>query len=265
MGTQETDNLAFPDLDHLESKKAALKDEYINYVVEHPELKQIMSDFLSKILLDKPKDIPTYASSYFAGFLPKESQESPLIVCGPSGVGKGTLMKKLFAEFNGKLSVSVSHTTRQPRDGEVDGKHYHFVDKETMEREIAADQFIEYAHVHNNIYGTSFKAVKDVVENGQVCILEIDIQGVKKVKGTDLNPRVIYIAPPSVEELEKRLRERATEDEASIRVRMKNAEEEIDYLTQPGNVDFTVVNDDLDAAFEKLKAKVVEWYPHVQE
>ena len=129
-------------------------------------------------------------------------------MCGPSGVGKGTLMKKLFAEFDGKLAVSVSHTTRRPREGEEDGKHYHFVDKETMEREIAAERFIEYAHVHNNIYGTSFKAVKDVVKSGKVCILEIDIQGVKKVKGTDLNPRVIYIAPPSIEELEKRLRDR---------------------------------------------------------
>lgn len=90
----------------------------------------------------------------------------------------------------------------------MDGKDYHFVDKEAMERAIAADSFIEYAHVHTNIYGTSIKAVKDVVNSGKVCLLEIDIQGVKKVKNTDLKPRVIYIAPPSVEVLESRLRER---------------------------------------------------------
>lgn len=118
------------------------------------------------------------------------------------------MMKKLFGEFDGKLGISVSHTTRKAREGEVDGDHYHFVDKATMEEEIAKDRFVEHAHVHNNIYGTSFSAVRDVLNSGKVCVLEIDIQGVRKVRATNLSPRVLYISPPSIEELEKRLRER---------------------------------------------------------
>lgn len=100
----------------------------------------------------------------------------PVVVCGPSGVGKGTLLNRLMAEHPEDFGFSVSHTTRQPRAGEVDGVHYHFVKKEDMEEAITRGEFIEYARVHSNMYGTSVKGVEDVRAAGKTCLLDIDVQ-----------------------------------------------------------------------------------------
>jgi len=178
----------------------------------------------------------------------------PIVVCGPSGVGKGTLLGKLLADFPNDYGFSVSHTTRAPRPGEQDGVHYHFVPKEEMEGMIARGEFVEYARVHTNIYGTSIAAVQAVSDKGKACLLDIDVQGAEIVKRTDLNARFIFIAPPSFEELERRLRGRGTETEDKIQVRLKTARVEMDYLTKPGFFDQVIVNNDLDKAFEEFKA-----------
>ena len=102
--------------------------------------------------------------------------QRPVVVCGPSGVGKGTLLNRLMAEHPESFGFSVSHTTRQPRAGEVDGVHYHFVKKEDMEAAITRGEFIEYARVHSNMYGTSVKGVEDVRAAGKTCLLDIDVQ-----------------------------------------------------------------------------------------
>mmetsp|Transcript_9843 Transcript_9843/g.11221 ORF Transcript_9843/g.11221 Transcript_9843/m.11221 type:complete len:261 (-) Transcript_9843:1524-2306(-) len=253
----------FPNASDFSGRENSKKEEYISYVEKHPELKQIMSDFLGQVLLDKPEDILRFAKSYFQHYAPRPTKESPLIICGPSGVGKGTLTKKLFEEFGEKLGISVSHTTRAPREGEVNGKHYHFVPKEIFEKEIEEGLFIEHAHVHNNIYGTSYQSVRDVVSGGKVCVLEIDFQGAAAVKKSDLAPRVVFIAPPSLGDLEKRLRHRGTESQEEIEVRMQNAKNEIDWLDTPENTDCKIVNDDLEQAYERLKGQLMEWYPQL--
>ena len=112
----------------------------------------------------------------------------PIVVAGPSGSGKSTLLKRLMAEFSGCFAFSVSHTTRQPRSGEVDGREYHFVSRENMLAAIERGEFIESAEFSGNLYGTSIRAVRDAVATGRICILEIDMQGVKQVKQTTLNP-----------------------------------------------------------------------------
>ena len=138
------------------------------------------------------------------------------MLCGPSGSGKSTVMKKLMAEFGEYFGFSVSHTTRQPRPGEVEGRDYHYVTRETMEHLVEQGQFIENAQFSGNMYGTSKTAVQDVLAGGKICILDIDVQGVKAVKETDLSPLYVFIKPPSLEELEQRLRDRGTETEESL-------------------------------------------------
>jgi guanylate kinase len=161
-------------------------------------------------------------------------RKRPVVVCGPSGVGKGTLLNRLLAEYPDECGFSVSHTTRPPRSGEQDGVHYHFCSIDEMEAMIARNEFIEYARVHGKIYGTSIAAVRDVSGSGKTCLLDIDVQGAESVKKTDLNARFIFISPPSFEELEKRLRGRGTEDEASIRVRLEAARGEMAYRDKEG-------------------------------
>ncbi|XP_011647379.1 guanylate kinase isoform X1 [Pogonomyrmex barbatus] len=153
----------------------------------------------------------------------------PLVVCGPSGTGKSTLIKRLFDEFPGTFKFSVSHTTRAPRPDEQDGIHYHFTNKEKMQEQIQNGEFIETATFSGNLYGTSKQAVEEVQRLGKVCVLDIDIQGVKQIKHTDLNPLYVFIKPPSIIELERRLKARNTETKESLERRLSIARAELEY------------------------------------
>jgi guanylate kinase len=134
-----------------------------------------------------------------------------------------------------------------------------------MKSEIESGKFIEYAEVHGNYYGTSIDAVRSVQQKGQICILDIDVQGVRKVKETSLNPYYIFIAPPSMDDLEARLRGRGTEKEEDIQKRLSNAAGEMDYGGQMGNFDKYLVNGDLSKASAELSALMKTWYPHLSE
>ncbi|XP_063025693.1 guanylate kinase isoform X1 [Melospiza melodia melodia] len=123
----------------------------------------------------------------------------PVVLSGPSGAGKSTLLKKLLKDYENIFGFSVSHTTRQPRPGEVNGKDYHFVSREEMQKEIDAGEFIEHAEFSGNMYGTSKGAVQAVQAQNQICVLDIDIQGVRNIKRTELNPIYISVQPPSIE------------------------------------------------------------------
>jgi len=205
----------------------------------------------------------------FKGWYPhlKEVQlPRPVIFAGPSGVGKGTLIEMLMKRFpDEQFGFSVSHTTRKPREGEVDGVHYNFSTVETMKKEIEEGKFIEYAEVHGNYYGTSVASVEKVQSAGKICILDIDVQGVQSVKKSTLKPVYLFISPPSMEELERRLRGRGTEKEESIQRRLNNASEEMKYGNQAGNFDCVFVNSDLNATFEDIVSTFKEFYPNLNE
>jgi len=166
-------------------------------------------------------------------------------------------MKKLMAEFGEYFGFSVSHTTRQPRPGEEDGKDYHYVTRETMLDLVGRGEFIENAEFSGNMYGTSKKAVEEVLARGRICILDIDVQGVKAVKKTDLSPLLVFMQPPSLEVLEQRLRDRGTETEESLSKRLGAAAAEMEYGETEGNFDVIIVNDDLESAYAKLKEFIV--------
>eukprot|EP00392_Amoebophrya_sp_AT5.2_P011372 g11449.t1 len=178
-----------------------------------------------------------------------------IVMCGPSGAGKSSLVKKLMKEYPSQYGFSVSHTTRAPRPGEKDGVDYHYVAKEVMEAKIQASEMLEYAHVHSNIYGTSIEAVEQVMRERR-CILDIDVQGVDSVKRTHMNSRTCYIfvAPPDLDALEKRLRSRGTETEEKIQTRLRNARTEMEYKDKPKFWDAVLVNDDLERAYAELKS-----------
>ncbi|CAJ2671432.1 unnamed protein product [Trifolium pratense] len=179
--------------------------------------------------------------------------EKPIVISGPSGVGKGTLISMLMKEFPSMFGFSVSHTTRAPRNMEKDGVHYHFTDKSVMEKEIKNGKFLEFASVHGNLYGTSVEAVEVVADAGKRCILDIDVQGAKSVRASSLEAIFIFVSPPSMEELEKRLRDRGTETEEQILKRLRNAKAEIEQGTSSNIFDFMLYNDKLEESYEKLK------------
>ncbi|KAL1129926.1 hypothetical protein AAG570_012870 [Ranatra chinensis] len=152
-----------------------------------------------------------------------------LVVCGPSGSGKSSLINRLFNEYPQKFGFSVSHTSRAPRPGEVNGQHYHFTTKEKIEDGIKQGLFLETAMFSGNFYGTSIEAVQEVCKSGKVCVLDIEIEGVKQVKQKKLDLVLVFVKPPSMEELEKRLRGRGTESEESLQRRLTTAKREMEY------------------------------------
>lgn len=170
------------------------------------------------------------------------------VLSGPSGAGKGTLVKRVLQRIP-DVWVSVSATTRQPRPGEVDGKDYFFLDQPRFDELVSQDGFLEWAHVHGNSYGTLRSRVQERMDEGAQVILEIDVQGAFQVKKAMPEAHLIFIEPPSLEELERRLRGRGTETEEVICKRMKTAEVE---LAQKMEYDVQVINDELERATDEL-------------
>ena len=195
----------------------------------------------------------------------------PLVVCGPSGVGKGTIIQGLLNSFlpSTPFGFCVSHTTRSPRPGEVHGVHYTFTSVDDIQSDIKEGKFIEYAEVHGNYYGTSKDAIRHVQSKNQIAILDIDVQGVMSVKESfkesNTPCKYIFMAPPSMEELEKRLRGRGTESEESIRRRLGNAAREIEYGNDVGNFDHILINNDVDGAVQELITTLKRWYPQLDD
>lgn len=169
-------------------------------------------------------------------------------------MGKSTLIARLRADFPTTFGFSVSHTTRAPRAGEEDGVAYHFTTRAAMEPRIEAGEFLESADVHGNLYGTSFEAVRSVAAAGRACILDIDVQGVASCRRAAFDVGAyVFVAPPSVDVLEARLRGRGTETESSIAKRLANAAGEIGKAAAlSGGWDGWVVNDDLEKAYEHM-------------
>lgn len=165
-----------------------------------------------------------------------------IVVSGFSGAGKGTLMKQLLNDYSDEYALSISATTRAPRPGEVDGREYFFKSVEEFEKMIAKEELIEYAKYVNNYYGTPRAYVEQMLEEGKDVILEIEIQGALKVKAKFPETLLLFITPPSAEELRKRLVGRGTESMEVIESRMLRANEEAEYMHM---YDYLIVNDDL--------------------
>ncbi len=179
-----------------------------------------------------------------------------LIVSGPSGAGKSTVCDEL-KKLEPDLKFSISCTTRAPRNGEVNGREYYFISEEEFKSRIEDNFFIEYAEVHGNFYGTLRSEIIDRVSSGEDVLLDIDVQGAIQVKKYAKNDDIlskslelVFIAPPDFDELEHRLRSRATESEESIRLRLENAEYELEKWNE---YDFMVINKELEKAVEEMK------------
>ncbi|MGQ0541585.1 MAG: guanylate kinase [Blastocatellia bacterium] len=171
-----------------------------------------------------------------------------IIISSPSGGGKGTLIKEVLDTVP-DIGYSVSLTTRKPRFGEEDGRHYHFVTKEAFEEEISSGGFLEYAEVHGHLYGTSKNQTERITEEGRDVILEIDVQGANLVREKMPGTVSIFILPPSFEVLKARLTARATEDSADLELRLRNS---IDEVMQFMRFDYVIVNDEVPMAARKL-------------
>ncbi len=179
-----------------------------------------------------------------------------LIVSGPSGAGKSTVCNSL-REKHPEMEFSVSCTTRGPRKGEVDGKDYHFIDKMEFQSRIENNEFLEYADVHGNYYGTLKSEIIDRVNVGKDVLLDIDVQGALQIRESSKKylllgkcSEFVFLGPPSFDELERRLRSRGTEEEESIRKRLDNAKSELGHWK---DYDYLIINQDVEQAVKDME------------
>jgi guanylate kinase len=175
---------------------------------------------------------------------------SLFVITAPSGAGKSSLIEALLRE-DARLKLSVSYTTRAPRPGEANGREYHFVDEATFLAMLARGEFLESAEVHGNRYGTSEKVITDALARGDDLVLEIDWQGAQQVRRLHPECTGVFILPPSVAELERRMRARGQDTDAVIRRRLASAEEEMSHAPE---FDYVIINKDFDEAKRDLQA-----------
>ena len=176
------------------------------------------------------------------------------IISAPSGAGKTTILKQVLADLPGTV-FSVSHTTRIPRPGEADGTDYHFVSRQEFISIRKRNAFLEWAEVHGNLYGTSIEAVKSQLESGLDVILDIDVQGAKQIRKQKTVPATsIFIAPPSADELRRRLSGRGTDSVETVELRLENAKKE---MAEADLYEHQVINDDLHTAIEQVKSIIL--------
>ena len=172
-----------------------------------------------------------------------------LIISGPSGAGKGTLVKMLIEEFP-NIQFSISYTTRKPREGEIDGRDYVFITKEEFEKLIEKNMFAEWASVHGNYYGTPRKEIEEKLNKGLDVVFDIDVQGAKNLKQSLRQGVFVFILPPSIEELKRRLVKRGSDDPKTIEIRLKNAQKEMEAIDE---FEYVILNDDLNKAYDSLR------------
>lgn len=184
----------------------------------------------------------------------KQMKGSLFVLSGPSGAGKGTLRKRMFQRVSG-IRFSISCTTREPREGEREGIDYRFITTEDFLSRLGKGDFLEHADVHGHLYGTLRDDVLDVLDAGDDILLEIDVQGALQVRDKMPESVLLFVAPPSFEELEQRLRDRGTESEERLQIRLRNARWEMEKASL---YDYVIINDDLERAANELERIIIE-------
>ncbi len=175
------------------------------------------------------------------------------VVTAPSGTGKTTIINMIRKDMRG-VGYSISHTTRKPREGEVNGYHYYFVDRVEFEKMVEAHEFIEWAIVYDQLYGTSISSMNRELSSGKDLLMDLDIQGAEEIERRFPESLSIFILPPSMEILKERLKRRSTNDKVNVDLRMKKAVEEIQRCR---DYDFIIVNDDLNEATREIEAIII--------
>ncbi|KAL3427662.1 Guanylate kinase [Phlyctema vagabunda] len=199
------------------------------------------------------RNTPRQRSSIMAPTTKTPSDLRPIVISGPSGVGKGTLFRKLMTKYPDVFATTISHTTRDPRPGEQRDVDYYYISMADFEAMIERGEFVENAKFGGNRYGTSKRTIADLTKSGRLVLVEIEMEGVKQIKNSDIQARFVFIAPPSMEILESRLRGRGTEKEESVQKRLAQAQKEMEFSKEEGAHDLIIVNDDLDRALEELE------------
>ena len=239
-------------LAYLSVRKDELIQSHQEYIARHPEIREVLNDYLSSVLLYKPDDVFVYAKEYFHPFNPTPLKYKPLIVVGPSAVGKNTLISEVINKYGDLFERKKSYTTRGPRQYEKGADNYYFVSKEKFSEMQANGEFLEVRErLEGHMYGTTYAELERIKNQGKIPIIEVDVQGAIEINVKALEGNFLYIYPPSFEELRKRMGNR-TETEQQFKVRIADAIKQIEIANNSVLFTNRLVNDKLEAAVDQF-------------
>jgi len=202
----------------LSNRKDQLIETHEEYIMNHAEIREVLNDFLSSVLLNKPDDVFVFAKEYFSPFNPTPLKGKPIIIVGPSGVGKNTLVKSVLEKYKGVFERKISYTSRPKKIHEKTGNYY-LISREEFEKKIKAGDFVEYKEISGYYYGTCKKELLRIHDAGKIPIIECDTMGAISINKTGLEGNYLFIYPPSFEELRTRIGNRIeTEEEFKKRI-----------------------------------------------
>jgi len=236
-------------LAYLSTRKVELMDQHDEYITEHPEIREVLNDFLSSVLLNKPDDVFVFAKEYFHPFNPTPLKNKPLILVGPSGVGKRTLIDLVLEEYGDIFARKKSVTTRPVRENNEKSKeNFLFVSPETFKQMANNGDFIEYRERSEGCwYGTSKAELESIKASGKIPIIEVDVEGAKEINRQALESNFLFIYPPSFEELRRRIGNRI-ETEQEFKIRIREAISQIEMANNSVLFTNRLVNDTIEDA-----------------
>ena len=253
------------ELNKLQEGRDRFKLANQKYIANHPELRTIMDEFMTNVVENKPSDILKFAVSYFQGLRTGGGSGFPcLIVTGPAGVGKTTLVKLLMERNREAFAFPTEHTTRPPKAGETNGAHFNFVTAEEFNAINAGSGFITARQVQQTMYGTSINACELIRSRGKICVLDVSIDVQMQVRQSSLECKYLFVSPKSIEALEHRLKKAQKDNEVTIRRKVDEALEAMANATEEGAYDETVVNDKLEDSYRELVWALLTFYPKCQ-
>lgn len=260
------DSIIEKELAKLRKTRDQLNEENKKYIESHPELHKLIDKFVTSCVASKPTDIVKFGSFFFddlrkqGGDINANIGPAPIVLCSLPGADKETLVKRLREHYPKVFACPIPHTTRNPRQGEENGVHYHFVSLVDMQEGIDKGKFADVTKAHTAYYGVSFDALKEVRSKNRVAILEVSINAVKELKESHLECKFLFISPQSVEEMVKKIRNKGTETEEKLIARTKIAKEEFEYANTEGVMDAIVKHKDNSTTFERAVKVLQGWF-----
>mmetsp|Transcript_37520 Transcript_37520/g.49332 ORF Transcript_37520/g.49332 Transcript_37520/m.49332 type:complete len:250 (+) Transcript_37520:45-794(+) len=236
-------------LAYLSTRKVELMEQHDEYISEHNEIREVLNDFLSSVLLHKPDDVFVFAKEYFHSFNPTPLKNKPLILVGPSGVGKRTLIDLVLQEYGDIFDRKKSYTTRQIREGNEKAQgNYYFIGQEAFQHKVAQKDFIEHRELSDGCwYGTSITELDRIKASGKIPIIEVDVEGAIEINRQALEGNFLFIYPPSFEELRHRIGNRI-ETEQEFKIRIREAIRQIEMANNSVLFTNRLVNDTIEDA-----------------